>query len=278
LSRPRRMDEPMAGSSLSKVLQDILALKRRRPLEEWLLGKAVESAARASVECYYEESTDILEMVEDTRKRAGKALGLPAKATPVEIQIGLRNRGRNDLAKSFAEHNRGRRVVAHPNQSLPEEIETVLGQPAVRVDSTEELVDAPPAGSEKIEATISIKEDGTDTGSCCTDVCNTTSCSHCLSELEGDTISLAGQIKEMQSSLEAKVEGHFVQSMIASKTDGLLRFLIDHEVKLKRLEGDMSCLQANLDDKFLHLDAEIERLEAFGTSKFRHDSWKQHWK
>ena len=85
---------------LKVVMEDVLALRVRRGLAEYLLERAVCAASVAAVtHASPAATTELLSDIEKVKVRAGIALGKQSKATIREIQQGLVQRGYKQLAK-----------------------------------------------------------------------------------------------------------------------------------------------------------------------------------
>ena len=81
----------------------------------------------------HQGDNSVITEVEDTKRRAGRALGLGRKASAYQVQRGLASRGQKELAREFEGRNKGRRGAAHAESQLAVRVEqALLAPPAER--------------------------------------------------------------------------------------------------------------------------------------------------
>jgi len=81
--------------------------------------------------------------VKAIRCEAGLALGLGQKATVRQVEEGLAQRGRKELAQEFKQHNLGRRACAHPSSTLPQRVVEALAEPVSKQEKGTDLEKMP---------------------------------------------------------------------------------------------------------------------------------------
>ena len=128
---PLGQQEVMGGAAggagpIRVVLQSVMDLGVRKGLMEFLLQKAVETAAREAtiLQCGQpDQAAKVLLEQEELLARAGELLhGDGSKATKEDVRAALGKMGKQALAKRLDVHTRGRRAVAHPDPGLAKQI------------------------------------------------------------------------------------------------------------------------------------------------------------
>ena len=142
------------SASLADVLSEISSLRCRRGLREWLLGKAVESAAAAAVVNRVSSgdgdaaqsavssvgNLTVIVDFEAVLSVVGDVAGMASKPTVSAAKAWLRGRGEHALASRLGRFSKFRNAKAHPDRGLEATIR--------RIDGGAAPVTAPGAASE----------------------------------------------------------------------------------------------------------------------------------